>query len=186
MSEISTDFKNINHSFIISDERMKWLRMCSMKISNEYCEDFNSQMQRDLSQHRRLLSESSETSDDSNISNFDNCNNSFTTEENDDIDIHYKISFHDEDSQDDSIIFADENSEELTMQICDSSNISDTDNCNSSFATEENDDVDGYNRMNFHDGDSQDDSIIFADENNEKLAQTKKVHKDLQYSYQSS
>lgn len=161
----------------IQDERMECPRMHHRSmISDKHCKDFDNQMQKDLSQHRRLLSESSETSDDS-IFNFDNCNSSFTTEENDDI--HDKISFHDEDSHDDSIIFADENSEELTMQIFDNSNISDSDNCNSSFATEENDDVDRYSKMNFYDGDSQDDSIIFADENSEKLtAQTKKVNFD--------
>lgn len=110
--------------FIVSDEWMECPRMHHysrrMKISDEHCEDFNSQMRKDSPQHRRLevLSESSdetsfETSDDSNVSNFDNC--SFTIEENDNVNDN-KMNFYDRDSEDDCIMFAAENSEKSTAQ----------------------------------------------------------------------
>lgn len=67
----------------------------------------------------------------------------------------------------------------------DDSNKSDnSDTSNNSFASEENDDIDGCDEISFHDGDSQleDDSVVFADEDSEKLiAQTKKVLKDHRY-----
>lgn len=68
-----------------------------------------------------------------------------------------------------------------SSETSDGSNISNSDNFNSSFATEENDDVDGYDEISFHDGDCQDDSIIFAEDSEELRAQTKKVLKNRQY-----
>lgn len=56
-----------------------------------------------------------------------------------------------------------------SSETSDGSNISDSDNSNSSFATEENDDLNSYDERTFHAGDSQDDSIIFANEDSEEL-----------------
>ncbi|XP_071581095.1 uncharacterized protein Ppp1r15 [Temnothorax nylanderi] len=116
-SESSTDSEDSNHSSIVFDEQeaMGCPRMHGRltNISDKYCEDFNSLMQKHSFQRCRLPSNSSETSDDSNISETsDTSNSSFATEGNDDVDGYNEVSFHDGDS----IVFADDDCEASTAQ----------------------------------------------------------------------
>ncbi|XP_018374621.1 PREDICTED: uncharacterized protein LOC108768618 isoform X2 [Trachymyrmex cornetzi] len=136
LSESSTNFEDSNYVSITLDEqeateRPRMRYNCLTKMNDECRKDYNRQMQKNLFQRRRLPSDSSECSDDF-------------------------ISFENTDSN---------NSENIYTST-------------GSFATEE---VDGCVETNLHDGDNQlDDSIIFADEDNEELTntQTKKVSFD--------
>ncbi|XP_018303567.1 uncharacterized protein PPP1R15 isoform X2 [Mycetomoellerius zeteki] len=123
LSESSTNSEDSNYISITLDEQKATERPrirydCLTKINDER-KDYNRQMQKNLFQHRRLPSDSSECSDD--FISFENtdCNkrentstSSFATE---DFDGCVETNLHDGDcQQDDSIIFADENNEELT------------------------------------------------------------------------
>ncbi|KAG5339528.1 PR15A phosphatase, partial [Acromyrmex charruanus] len=136
LSESSTNSEDSNYVSITLDEgeateRPRMRYDCLTKMNDERCKDYNRQMQKNLFQHRRLPSDSSECSDDF-----------------------------------------------ISFENTDSNNSENTYTSTSSFATEE---VDGCVETNLHDGDNQlNDSIIFTDEDGEKLrnTQTKKVSFD--------
>jgi len=154
----------------------------SMRNSDNSCKDFNSKTHNAERTLFRLRS-SSESSEDSNYS-------SKVSDEQETMEcprIRYdclaKISNKqrkDCNSQMQKKLFQHRRLPSDSSESSDDSNSSENSE-NSSFATEESDDVDGCDEMSFHDGDSQleDDSIVFVEDSEELIAQTKKVLKDL-------
>ncbi|XP_012060042.1 PREDICTED: uncharacterized protein LOC105623254 [Atta cephalotes] len=127
LSESSTNSEDSNYVSITLDEEEATERSrkhydCLTKMNDERHKDYNRQMQKNLFQHRRLPSDSSECSDDfisfentdsNNSENTYTSTGSFATEE---VDGCVETNLHDGDNQlDDSIIFADsfEDNEEL-------------------------------------------------------------------------
>jgi len=155
----------------------------SMKNTDNSCKDFNSKTH-DAERTLFRLRSSSESSEDSNYS----CKVSDEQETPACPRIRYdclaKISDKqrkDCNSQMQKKLFQHRRLPSDSSESSDDSNSSEnSDNSNSSFATEESDDIDGCNEMSLHDGDSQleDDSIVFVEDSEELIAQTKKVLKD--------
>ena len=128
LSESSTNSEDSNYVSITLDEEEATERPrkhydCLTKINDERRKDYNRQMQKNLFQHRRLPSDSSECSDDfisfentdsNNSENTYTSTGSFATEEVDGC-VETNLLVDGDNQLDDSIIFADsfEDSEEL-------------------------------------------------------------------------
>ncbi|XP_018340254.1 PREDICTED: uncharacterized protein LOC108747348 isoform X2 [Trachymyrmex septentrionalis] len=123
LSESSTNSEDSNVSITLdkeeATERPRMRYDCLMEMNDErHAKDYNRQMQKNLFQHRRLPSDSSECSDDFiSFENMDsnNSENTYTGSFAEEVDGCVEMNLDDGDNQlDDSIIFTDKDSEELT------------------------------------------------------------------------